>query len=181
MNRLQEKYQETILPTLVSSFELPNKMAAPKLAKIVVNIGIKEGASDKVAMDKTAAWLSAITGQLPSRRKAKKSIATFKIREGDTIGLTVTLRKKKMYEFLDKLISIVLPRVRDFRGVSPKSFDGRGNYTLGFSEQIVFPEIDYSKIDKVRGLEVTIVTSTKDDKMAYKLLELLGMPFKKVN
>lgn len=179
MNRLQDKYNQQIIPALLSEFNLENKMAVPKLTKIVVNVGIKEGASDKAALDKTAGWMATITGQEPSRRKAKKSIAAFKIREGDPIGLSVTLRKNRMYEFLDKLINIVLPRVRDFRGVPTTSFDGRGNYTLGFSEQIVFPEIDYSKIDKIRGLEVTLVTASHDDKQARRLLELLGMPFKK--
>lgn len=179
MNRLQQKYQQQIIPQLVKDLKLENKLAAPRLKKIVVNIGIKEGATDKSALDKTSMWLMDITGQAPSRRKAKKSIATFKVRSGDLIGLTVTLRKARMYEFLDKLIAIVLPRVRDFRGVSPASFDGHGNYTLGFSEQIVFPEVDYSKIDKVRGLEVTLVTSAGDDKKAYKLLESLGIPFKR--
>jgi len=179
MSRLHEKYNQAIVPTLMTEFNLANKMAAPKLTKIVVNVGIKEGASDKAALEKAGSWMATITGQEPSKRRAKKSIAAFKIRQGDPIGLSVTLRKERMYEFLDKLINIVLPRVRDFRGVPNTSFDGGGNYTLGFSEQIVFPEIDYSKIDKIRGLEVTLVTASQNDKQARRLLELFGMPFKK--
>lgn len=163
----------------MDEFSLGNSLAAPRVVKVVVNVGIKEGAVDKLAMDKTTAWLSVITGQTPSRRAAKKSIAAFKIREGDPIGLTTTLRGDRMYAFIDKLVTIVLPRVRDFRGIPKTSFDGHGNYTLGISEQVVFPEVDYSKIDKIRGLEITLVTSSPDDKKAYRLLELLGMPFKK--
>lgn len=179
MDRLKEKYIKEVAPILKKELGAQSIMAVPLLVKMVVNVGIKEGASDQAALTRTAAWLSTITGQLPSTRAAKQSIATFKIREGDPIGLTVTLRGTRMYGFLDRLISIVLPRVRDFRGVPVTSFDGHGNYTLGLAEQIVFPEVDYSKIDRVRGLEVTIVTNTKDDKMAYRLLQLLGMPFRK--
>ncbi len=179
MNRLQQKYNETIKAILGKDFDIQNDMAIPRLTKIVLNIGIKEGAHDKASLEKTSAWLGNIAGQAPAKRMAKKSIAAFKIREGDPIGLTVTLRGTRMYDFFDKLVNIVFPRVRDFRGVPTTSFDGHGNYTLGFSEQIVFPEVDYSKIDKIRGLEVTIVSNARDDKKAYKLLELLGMPFRK--
>lgn len=158
-----------------------NIMAQPKIIKINVNIGLKEAANDKGVLDKVAQQLADITGQKAKVTRAKKSIANFKLREGAPVGLTVTLRGKRMRDFLTKLVNIVLPRVRDFHGVPAKSFDSRGNYTLGLAEQIVFPEIDYAKIDKIRGLEITIVTNAGDATMARRLLELLGMPFEKNN
>lgn len=164
---------------MMSEMGITNKMAVPKLTKVVINIGLKEAISDKGVLEKAKSQLMDIAGQLPKITKAKKSIANFKLRAGDAVGLTVTLRGKRMYDFTTKLVNIVLPRVRDFQGVSLTAFDGKGNYTLGLSEQIVFPEIDYSKIDKVRGLEITLVNSAGDSKMAKRLLELLGMPFKK--
>jgi len=176
---LQEKYQQEVIPALMEEFGLPNKMAAPRIKKIVVNIGIKEGAKDKGALEKATEQLRQITGQKPKISPAKKSIANFKIREGDPIGLTVTLRGKRMYDLLTKLVAIVLPRVRDFHGVPRRSFDGRGNYTLGFAEQIVFPEIDYAKIDRIRGLELTLVIEGSNAKISERLLELIGMPFEK--
>ena len=156
-----------------------NIMAKPKLEKIVINVGIKEAIADKKVLEKAIEQLGIITGQKPIITKAKKAIATFKLREGDEIGLKVTLRGKKMQDFFIKLVAIVLPRVRDFRGVSLKSFDGKGNYSLGFKEQIVFPEIDYGKIDRIRGLEITICTTAKNDEDGKNLLQELGMPFKK--
>ena len=176
---LKQVYQETAVPKLMEEFGITNKMAIPRLLKTVVNMGVKEGANDKGVIDKVAPQLADITGQKAKVTKAKKSIANFKLREGAPIGLTVTLRGKRMYDFLTKLINIVLPRVRDFQGVPDKSFDSNGNYTLGISEQIVFPEIEYGKIDKIRGLEMTIVTQSGDSKISKRLLELLGMPFKK--
>lgn len=156
-----------------------NVMAAPRLLKIVVNVGVKEATEDKKVLESVSTDLMAITGQKPVVRKAKKSIAAFKLREGQAVGMSVTLRGKKMHDFFEKLVSIVLPRVRDFRGVSVTSFDGHGNYTLGFREQIVFPEIEYGKIDKIRGLEAVIVTTAKNDKDGKALLSKLGMPFVK--
>lgn len=176
---LQEKYQQEVVPALMEEFGMKNKMAVPKIKKIVANIGIKEGAKDKGALEKATEQLRQITGQKPKISPAKKSIANFKIREGDPIGLTVTLRGKRMYDLLTKLIAVVLPRVRDFHGVPRRSFDGRGNYTLGFAEQIVFPEIDYAKIDRIRGLELTLVIEGSNAKISERLLELMGMPFEK--
>lgn len=158
---------------------LKNIMAVPKLAKIVVNVGLKEALTDKKVLDIVSQQLATITGQKPVVRKARKSIAAFKLRQGEPVGACVTLRGVRMYDFLEKLITIVFPRVRDFHGISPKSFDGKGNYSVGFSEQIVFPEIDYGKIDKMRCLEVTIVTSARDDTQGLSLLKSLGLPFKK--
>jgi len=172
-------YQESILPKVQKELGLKNIMAAPRLVKVVVNVGVKEAMTDKKVLDAVTEQLGAITGQRPVVRKAKKSIAAFKLREGQPVGVCVTLRGKKMMDFLEKLFKITLSRVRDFRGVPKSGFDGHGNYTLGFKEQIVFPEIDYSKIDKIRGLEVTIVTTAYDDQKGEALLKELGMPFEK--
>lgn len=180
MNRLKEKYQKKIAPILKKELGLTNLLAAPKITKIVVNVGIGNISSNKAALKKAQTALMAITGQKPLLRGASKAIADFKVRQGDIVGLKVTLRKKRMYQFLDKLVTIVLPRVRDFSGVSRKAFDKKGNYTLGLKEQIIFPEVDYDKIDKVRGLEINIVTSTDKKEEALRLLELLGMPFTKL-
>lgn len=177
--RLKKHYQE-IIPILLSEFGGKNQLAAPRLEKVIINQGIKEATSDKVVLDKAISELSQVTGQKPQVRRAKKSIAAFKLVKGEPIGLRVTLRGFRMYHFLDRLFNIVLPRVRDFRGASFKAFDGRGNYTLGIRELVVFPEIDLAKVDKIRGLEITIVTNTQSDEKAKRLLELLGMPFKKI-
>lgn len=174
-NNLKQKYQKEIAPKLAKEFGLDNVLAAPKLKKVVVNIGIGEEAQEP---NSAAKDLAVITGQRPKICRAKKSIADFKIQKGDPIGLMVTLRGKRMYDFLEKLFKIILPRLRDFHGLSLKGFDGQGNYTLGLREQTVFPEVDYGKIAKVRGLEITIVT-TGDDKRSQRLLEELGMPFEK--
>jgi len=176
---LKQHYQDEVIPKLMGEFSITNKLAVPRISKVVLNIGLKEAISDKGVLEKTSTWLGVITGQKPKVTRAKVSIANFKVRAGDAVGLTVTLRGKRMYAFLTKLINIVLPRVRDFQGVSTKSFDKKGNYTLGLSEQIVFGEIDYAQIDKVRGLEITLVTNS-NAKIAQRLLELLGMPFAKV-
>jgi large subunit ribosomal protein L5 len=177
--RLEEKYKKQIRPKLAKELGLKNSMAAPRLEKVILNVGLKEGAEDRGALEAPSQTLALITGQKPKIARAKQSIAGFKLRKGAPIGLVVTLRRRKMYDFLEKLFKIVLPRLRDFQGVSVRSFDGHGNYSLGIPEQIVFPEVDYAKIDKVWGLEVTIVTSTDSDKDAKRLLELLGMPFEK--
>jgi len=179
MNRLKEKYQKKAVPQLVKKLKHKNPLAVPKLQKIVVNIGVTEDQHQDKALKSVAQQLKIITGQLPKITRAKKSIASFKLRAGDPIGLMVTLRGKRMYQFLDKLITIALPRVKDFQGVSRTSFDQSGNYSLGFEEQIIFPEIDYDKIDKVRGLQVTVVTTTNNKDEALLLLELLGLPFEK--
>lgn len=176
---LLKKYEEEIKPSLMKEFNLSNKMAVPRLEKIVVNVGLGEALENKNAIEAVSKQIAVITGQKPQATVAKRSISTFKLRAGSPIGVKVTLRGKRMYDFFLKLTSIVLPRVRDFRGVSVKSFDRMGNYSLGFSEQTMFPEISFDQIDKVRGLEITIVTSTRDIKKAHKLLELLGMPFSK--
>lgn len=176
---LEEQYQKEVIPKLLKEGGYKSPMAVPRLVKAVLNIGLKEGASDKKVLETVGAQLAAIVGQKPKITRAKRAIASFKIQAGDTIGLAVTLRRKRMYNFVEKLIKIVLPRLRDFRGVSRQSFDGRGNYTLGIDEQIVFPEIDFAKIDKIRGLEITIVTNSKSNKEAERLLELMGFPFKK--
>ena len=169
-----------ITQQLMKEMEIKNPMAVPRLNKIVVSIGLKEAAADKGILDKAAEQLAAITGQKPKVTRAKKSIANFKLREGSPVGLTVTIRGKRMRDFMTKLFKVVLPRVRDFHGVSTTAFDQSGNYTLGLSEQIVFPEIDYAKIDKVRGLEITFVIESGDGKISRRFLELLGMPFKKI-
>ena len=179
MTQFEEKYKKEILPQLVKEFELENLLAAPRVKKVVVNIGLKEGVSEKETLASASQTLALITGQKPRVARARQSIAGFKLRAGDPIGLVVTLRGRRMLDFLEKLFKVVFPRLRDFQGVPLKSFDGHGNYTLGIPEQIVFPEVDYAKIDKVRGLEVTITTTTNSDKQAKRLLELLGMPFEK--
>jgi large subunit ribosomal protein L5 len=175
--RLLVRYREEVVPELMREFGYKNVMQVPKLEKIVVNIGLGEAIQNAKAIDAAVGDLSAITGQKPVVTKAKKSIAAFKLRAGMPIGAMVTLRGQRMYEFLDRLVAIALPRIRDFRGVSPNSFDGRGNYTLGLREQLAFPEIDYDRIDKVRGLELSIVTTAKTDEEGRRLLALLGMPF----
>lgn len=177
--RLQKKYNEEIVDTLVKELEIKNIMQVPKLEKIVVNMGIGEAVNNSKLIDSALKELAQITGQQPLPRAARKSEAGFKLRQGQKIGVSVTLRKEKMYEFLDRLISIALPRVRDFEGVSSKAFDGRGNYTLGIKEQIVFPEIEIDKVDKVLGLGITIVTSAKNDEEGRALLRAFGMPFVK--
>ena len=179
MNYLREKYQNEIAPALYKSLDLENVMQIPGIKKVVVNIGMGEAMDNPKALDAAVADLTAITGQKPVITKARKSIANFKLREGRAIGTSVTLRGDKMWAFLDRLMNIVLPRVRDFRGVPTESFDGRGNYTLGLREQIIFPEIEYDKVDKVRGMEITIVTSATSDDQAFSLLQMLGMPFRK--
>jgi large subunit ribosomal protein L5 len=175
--RLQQKYQDEIVPSLKKRFGYTSPMAVPKLTKIIVNMGLGEAVSDSKVLDRAVEELSVITGQKPVITRARKSIAGFKLRAGMSIGCMVTLRKQRMYEFLDRLISIALPRVRDFKGVSSKAFDGRGNYTLGLREQIIFPEINYDKIDKLRGLSISVVTTAKTDEEGYVLLKELGMPF----
>ena len=180
MNRLRERYEKEITPALAKELELSNVMEVPRVKKVVVNIGLGEALDNPKALDAAAGDLAAITGQHPVITKARLSIANFKLREGRSIGAMVTLRGGRMWDFLDRLMNIVLPRVRDFRGVSPESFDGRGNYTLGLREQIIFPEIEYDQVDKIRGLEVTIVTSAGNDERAKVLLQMLGMPFRKV-
>jgi len=179
MNRLQEKYLNDVKDALFKKFEYSTVMQCPKVEKIVINFGVGEAVANPKALDDAVAELTAIAGQKPVITKAKKSIANFKLREGMPIGTKVTLRGEKMYEFLDKLISVSLPRVRDFRGVSNTAFDGRGNYTLGIKEQIIFPEIQYDKVSKVRGMDIVIVTTAKTNEEAKELLTLLGMPFAK--
>ena len=179
MNRLDQKYRETVVPALMKKFEYKSVMEVPCIDKVVINMGVGDAIANSKALDDAVAELAAITGQAPVITKAKKSIANFKVREGMPIGCKVTLRREKMYDFLDKLMNISLPRVRDFRGVSDTSFDGRGNYTLGIKEQIIFPEIDYDKINKVRGMDVVIVTTAKTNEEAKALLTEMGMPFKK--
>jgi large subunit ribosomal protein L5 len=177
MTFLEEKYKTEIRPKLAKEFSLGNLLAVPYVQKVVVNMGIGQAVGEKGLLEKAMDDLVVITGQKPRVNKARLAIAGFKIRKGDPIGLMVTLRGKRMYFFLEKLFRIVLPKLRDFKGVSSSGFDGQGNYNLGLTEQIVFPEIDYAKIDKTRGLQITLVTSTKDEKQAKRLLEDLGMPF----
>ena len=177
-SRLQERYTKEVAPALMKELEIKNTMAVPRLHKIVINMGVGEATQNSKIMDPAVNELGQISGQKPVVTKAKKSIAAFKVREGQAIGAMVTLRGQKMYEFLDRLISITLPRVRDFRGVSTKSFDGRGNYTLGLKDQLIFPEIDYAKVDKLKGMNVTIVTTASNDNQARSLLKHLGMPFR---
>ena len=179
MNRLQKKYNEEIVPSLREKYNYKSVMAIPKLEKIVVNMGVGDATSNSKLLDAAVADLKAITGQQPIITKAKKAVANFKVREGQGIGCKVTLRGDNMYNFLDKLISITLPRVRDFRGISPKSFDGRGNYTLGLTEQLIFSEIDYDKVVKVRGMDIVFVTTAHTNEEALDLLKGFGMPFKK--
>lgn len=176
--RLKEKYQKEIFPTLQKEFNYKNPMSVPKIEKIVINIGLGEAISNAKCVDFAVRDLADITGQKPVVTKATKSIAQFKLREGMTIGAMVTLRGDRMYEFLDRFLNLTLPRVRDFRGVSPKSFDGRGNYTIGLKDQLIFPEVDFGKIDRARGMNVSIVTSAKTDEEARALLRHMGMPFR---
>lgn len=176
-HHLKEWYQNEVISMMMKDFGLDNPMQVPRIEKIVVNVGVGEAIDNAKALDATVEDITTITGQKPIVTKARKSIATFKLREGRSIGVKVTLRGDRMWSFFDRLINVALPRTRDFRGVSPNSFDGRGNYTLGLREQLIFPEIDYDKIDKIRGFEVTIVTSAPDDEKGRRLLEMLGMPF----
>ena len=178
MARLQDIYREQIIPTLMSEFKYRNKMQVPRLEKIVVSMGVGRAALDKKLMDGALRDLTQITGQKPLVCKARKSVSNFKLREGMDIGAKVTLRRQRMYEFLDRLISLAIPRVRDFRGLSPKAFDGRGNYSVGLTEQSVFPEIDVDKIDQVRGMNIAMVTTAKTDDEARRMLRLFGMPFR---
>jgi large subunit ribosomal protein L5 len=177
-SRLRERYRQEIVPTLVREFSYTSPMAAPRLEKIVINVGLGEAIQNAKALDAASSDVATITGQKPVITKAKKSIAAFKVRAGMSIGVMVTLRGERMYEFLDRLISVALPRERDFQGVSPNSFDGRGNYNIGLREQLIFPEIDYDRIDKLRGLQVTIATTARNDEEARRLLQLMGMPFR---
>ena len=179
MNRMQEKYNKEVVPALRKAFDLKNVMEVPRIQKVVVNIGMGEAMDNPKAMEAAVSDLTTITGQKPVMTKARKSIANFKLREGRLIGTKVTLRGERMWSFLDRLMNTALPRVRDFRGVSGNAFDGRGNYTLGLRDQLIFPEIEYDKIDKLRGMEVTIVTTAKIDDQARTMLQLLGMPFSK--
>ena len=179
MNRLQERYENEVVKSLMEKFNYSSKMQAPKIEKIVLNIGVGDAVSNSKLLDDAVNELTLITGQKPVVTRAKKSIAGFKLREGQAIGCKVTLRGERMYEFLDKLVNVSLPRVRDFRGVSNNSFDGRGNYTLGVKEQLIFPEIDYDRVDKVRGMDIVIVTTAKTDEEGHELLAQLGMPFHK--
>tara|TARA_B100000902_G_C27256545_1_gene888172 strand:+ start:113 stop:697 length:585 start_codon:yes stop_codon:yes gene_type:complete len=175
--RLKSKYNEEIIPQMMSEFSFTNRLRVPRVTKVIVNVGLGEALASKNVVEVVARDLQLITGQKPIERKAKKSIANFKLREGEVIGLSVTLRSYNMWFFLDKLFNVSLPRVRDFRGVSKKSFDGNGNYSLGLQEQVIFPEIDYNEIDKLRGMQINIVTTSNSDDETKKLLELLGMPF----
>lgn len=178
MARLKEKYKSEIAPALMSKFEYKSPMQIPKLEKVVINIGLGEAKDNPKALDAAVNDLTIITGQKPIVTIAKKSVAIFKLREGTKIGCKVTLRKDKMYEFIDKLFNVALPRVRDFRGINPNAFDGRGNYSLGVKEQLIFPEIDYDNIDKIRGMDITIVTTATTDEEAKELLNMMGAPFK---
>jgi len=175
--RLKERYQNEIAPTLMREFNYQNVMQVPKVEKVVVNIGLGEALQNARALESASADVAAITGQKPVITRAKRSIANFKVREGNAIGVTVTVRGARMYEFLDRLLNAALPRIRDFHGVSPKAFDGRGNFSLGIREQLIFPEIDYDKVDRIRGMQVNIVTTARTDEEGRRLLELMGMPF----
>jgi len=175
--RLKERYREEVIPALVKEFGYENVMQAPRLEKIVLNVGMGEAILNAKALDSAAEDMAAICGQRPVITRAKKSIAAFKVRKGMSIGLTVTVRGDRMYELLDRMVNAALPRIRDFQGVSPYSFDGRGNYSLGIKEQLIFPEVDYDKIDRIRGFQVTVVTTARSDEEGKRLLELLGMPF----
>lgn len=179
MSRLKEKYEKEVSPALMSKFAYKNIMQVPKVEKIVINMGVGEARENPKALEAAVNDLTAISGQKPVVTRAKKSIANFKVRQGMPIGVKVTLRGERMYEFMDKLFNVALPRVRDFKGVPSKSFDGRGNYTLGIKEQLIFPEIEYDKIDKIRGMDIIFVTTAKTDEEAKELLEMLGMPFAK--
>lgn len=177
MARLKSKYNDEIKPQLMERFGYKTVMQAPKVEKVVLNMGVGEAKQDSKQLDNALQQLATIAGQKPNIRRARKSIAQFKLREGMPVGITVTLRDERAYEFLDRFMSIAVPRIRDFRGLNPRSFDGRGNYSVGVREQIIFPEIDYDAIDQLRGLDITVVTSAKTDGEAFALLELLGMPF----
>ncbi|BBN97426.1 50S ribosomal protein L5 [Sporolactobacillus terrae] len=179
MSRFKEKYDQEVVPALMEKFNYTSVMQVPAIKKVVINMGVGEAVHNSKALDSAVEDLTALSGQKPVITRAKKSIAAFKLREGVAIGAKVTLRKDRMFDFLDKLVTVALPRVRDFRGVSKKAFDGRGNYTLGIREQLIFPEIDYDKVDKVRGMDIVIVTSANTDEEAAELLTLLGMPFVK--
>ena len=176
--RLKERYQKEVAPAIAKEFGISNPMAIPRVEKVVLNMGMGEAIANAKILDTAVEELRTITGQKPVITKAKKSIASFKLRQGMPIGVMVTLRGDRMYEFLDRFVSIALPRVRDFRGVSPKAFDGRGNYTIGVREQLIFPEIDFNKVDKLRGMNITIITSARNDEQARALLKGLGMPFR---
>ncbi len=176
--RIKERYEKEVLPELMKRFEYTNPMQAPRLRKIVVNMGVGDALVNIKMLDSAVAELGQITGQRPSIRKAKKSIANFKLREGQPIGCMVTLRGARMYEFYDRLVNVALPRIRDFRGVPARSFDGRGNYTLGVTEQIIFPEINYDRVEKIRGMDITFVTSARTDEEGQELLRLMNMPFR---
>ena len=178
MSRLRERYEKEVVAGLKKEFGYDNVMAIPKITKVVVNMGLGEATQNAKIVDTGADELGRITGQKPVVRRAKKSIAAFKVRKGQPIATSVTLRGERMWEFLDRLIAVALPRVRDFRGVSPKGFDGRGNYTLGLKDQLLFPEIDYMKVDKARGMNISVVTTAKTDEESRKLLQLLGVPFR---
>ncbi len=178
MARLKQRYQKEIAPSLAKEFAIKNPMAVPRLDKIVLNMGMGEAIANAKVLDTAVTELTSIAGQKPVITKAKKSIASFKLRQGMPIGVMVTLRGERMYEFFDRLVSVALPRVRDFRGVSPKAFDGRGNYTIGIREQLIFPEIDFNKVDKLRGMNISIVTTARNDDQARALLKSLGMPFR---
>jgi large subunit ribosomal protein L5 len=178
MARLKDYYEKEVVAALIKAFDYKNRMEVPRLEKIVINMGLGEAIQNIKILDSAVQELSLITGQKPVITKARRSIATFKLRQGMSIGCSVTLRKERMYEFFDRLVNVNLPRVRDFRGISPKSFDGRGNFALGLKEQIIFPEIDYDKIDKVKGMNVVIVTTAKTDDEARQLLKLMGVPFR---
>jgi large subunit ribosomal protein L5 len=177
-SRLHVRWQQEIVPALVREFSYKSPMAAPRLDKVVINVGLGEAIQNAKALDAASTDVATITGQKPVITRAKKSIAAFKVRAGMPIGVMVTLRGERMYEFVDRLISIALPRTRDFQGLSPSSFDGRGNYNIGLKEQLIFPEIDYDKIDKLRGLQVTIATTARNDEEGRRLLQLMGMPFR---
>ncbi len=178
MARLKEKYVSQIVPDFIKRFGFKNVMQVPELHKIVINIGVGDAVQNIKLLDTSAQELALITGQKPGIRRAKKAISNFKLRAGMPIGCMVTLRKNRMYEFMDRLVNVAIPRIRDFRGTPPDSFDGRGNYTLGVKEQIIFPEIDYDKVEKIRGMNISIITSAETDEMGYELLKALGMPFR---
>lgn len=178
MARLKTYYEEKVIPSLVREFKYKNRMEVPRMEKIVVNMGLGEAIQNIKLLDSAVQELAMIVGQRPVVTKARKSIATFKLRKGMSIGCTVTLRRERMYEFFDRLVNVALPRIRDFRGISPKSFDGRGNFSLGVKEQFIFPEIDYDKIEKVTGMNITVVTTARSDEEARQLLKLMGVPFR---